>query len=565
MIRFQRIHTATSGLFGLVVLLLAHPATLQGSPIQSEDPATRVDELMAAYTGGPGGVVAVVEDGGVVFAKAYGLANLEHDVPMTRETVLDVGSVAKQFTAFAIVLLAERGELSLDDDIRKHLDGIPDFGHIITVRQLVHHMSGLREIYTSHALAGYQSGDGISQEDALWLTSRMRELNFEPGTQYLYSNTGYMLLADIVATTSGMSFPEFMAENVFGPLDMTHTTIMAKRGQVIPGAAESYDQEGEDGFRRVFDNSGVQGAGGIYTTADDLALWMSNYGTRALGGERAGEQRLQRGILADGDTLPYAFGINIGERRGLDVLAHGGSSAGYRASFTYFPGLDGGVITMSNFGGFDGTIAGEVAAAFFGDHMDPLPAPSATAGRPEVQVEEAILEDYVGAYQLYPTFALHVTHDGSTLLVGGEGPARNPATASSDSTFYLANLDAVLTFHRGDDGAISGLTVYQHETDFPAPRVKVWTPSNQDLGALAGRYYSPELETVYTLVMEGGKLIAKHRRHPDFELEPAEEDTFAGASFFGTARFERNADGEPTGMRVSNGRVLNLLFERLDG
>jgi CubicO group peptidase (beta-lactamase class C family) len=462
---------------------LAFSSALQASPQQPDDPEARVDELMAVYTDGPGGVVAVVEGGAVVFAKAYGLANLEHRVPMTRESVLDVGSVAKQFTAFAILLLAQRGELSLDDDIRTHLPEVPDFGSVITIRHLVHHMSGLREIYNSSALAGYQSGDGISQEDALRLTSRMRELNFEPGTRYLYSNTGYMLLADIVAETSGMSFPDFMAENVFGPLDMSHTTIMATRGQLIVGAAESYGRDGEDGFRRIFDNSGIQGAGGIYTTADDLALWMSNYGTVALGGQSAGEQRRQRGVLASGDTLSYAFGITLAEWRGLDVIAHGGSSAGYRASFTYFPELDTGVITMSNFAGFDGSIAMQVAEAFLGEHMDAAPLATAAEAPSEAEVDEQ----------------------------------------------------------------------------------EPWMPRADHLASLTGRYYSPELEAVYTLVVEDGRLIVKHRRHPDFELEPREEDVYTGASFFGTARFERNADGEPTGMRVSNGRVLNLLFEKLGG
>ncbi len=191
--------------------------------------------------------------------------------------------------------------------------------------------------------------------------------------------------------------------------------------------------------------------------------------------------------------------------------------------------------------------------------------PMVTGAPAEIEVDEAILAEYVGAYQLYPTFALNISHDGSTLFVRGEGPTRNAAITLSDSTFYLTNVEAVVTFNRGVDGTISGLTVHQHETDFPAPRVEPWMPSLRDLAALAGHYFSPELETVYTLVVEGGKLMAKHRLHPDFELTPTEEDTYSGAPFFGTARFEMDSSGEPTGMRVSNGRVLNLLFEKLAG
>ncbi|MDA0330284.1 MAG: serine hydrolase [Gemmatimonadetes bacterium] len=445
-------------------------------------PAARVDELMAPYsTGGqPGGVIAVVERGEVIFAKGYGLANLEHGVPMTSETVLDIGSVAKQFTAFAIVLLAQDGKLSFDEDIRTYLPAVPDFGPTITVRHLVHHVSGLREIYNSRALEGWQAGDGMSQGDALRLTARMRELNFEPGTEHLYCNTGYMLVADIVAEVSGMSFPDFMEERVFGPLGMTHTTIMSRLGQSIPGSAESYGRTEEGDFVRIFDNSALFGAGGIYTTAGDLARWMANFGTAAVGGPAALEQMQERGVLANGDTLVYAFGITVTERRGLRVLAHTGSSAGYRASFTYFPELDAGVITMSNLAQFDGSIAGDVAEAFFGDRMGP---------RPEPQTRQEERED-------------------------------------------------------------------QREA---------WKPTAVELATLAGRYFSPELQTMYTLAVEGARLIAKHRRHADFDFEPVEEDSFSGESFFGTADFQRDGSGAVTGMRVSNGRVRNMWFEKLPG
>jgi CubicO group peptidase (beta-lactamase class C family) len=469
-----------------VLLLIGLIGPSQGRSQQSyADLESRVDEIMAEYAGhdGPGAVVAVVRGGAVRFAKGYGLANLQNVVPLTRATVLDVGSVAKQFTAFAIVLLAQDGKLSLDEDIRTYLPSVPDFGSTITVRHLVHHMSGLREIYGAESLAGYQSGDGIAQHHAQQLTSRMRELNFEPGTEHLYCNTGYMLLADIVAEVSGKSFPEFMAERVFGPVGMTHTTIMSQRGQVVPGSGESYGPHPDDGYARLFDNSGIQGAGGIYTTIDDLAAWMSNYGTAAVGGADAIEQMQQRGVLANGDTLVYAFGLSISEYRGLRRISHGGSSAGYRASFDYFPDVDGGVITMSNFAAFDGTIPRRISEVAFGEHFGPA-------------------------------------------------PATQPA---------------------GQSGV---------ESD---PESPTWTPSAMALQDFAGRYFSSEIETMYTLVVEDGKLIAKHRRHDDVDFEADEPDSFSSSSFFGDARFERDDGGEITGMRVSNGRVRNLLFVRVGG
>ena len=269
-LRRLALHTAA-----LLTALALTPHATQAQ-VTTLDERSAVDELMADYHGEPGAVFAVVRQGKVVFAEGYGVANLEHGIPLGRETVLDIGSVAKQFTAFAIALLADEGALSLDDDIRTHLPEVPDFGDVITIRHMVHHMSGLREIYTSEGIAGRQNGDAVQQADALRLTEHMHELNFTPGDQYLYCNTAYMMLADIVARASGMPFPQFMEERVFGPVGMHHTTIMSKLGQSIPGVAESYSPD-DEGFVRVFDNSSLYGAGGMYSTVDDLALWMNNY------------------------------------------------------------------------------------------------------------------------------------------------------------------------------------------------------------------------------------------------------------------------------------------------
>jgi CubicO group peptidase (beta-lactamase class C family) len=313
----------------------------------------RVRQLLAAWAEvsewetGPGAVAAVVQDGLVIASAAYGLASLEHGLGLSARTVLDVGSVSKQFTDFAIVLLAQRGLLNLDDDIRTHLREVPNFGTTIRIRHLIHHMSGIREIYGSLALTGWQAGDGIVQEDALGLVTHMRELNFEPGTEYLYCNTAYMLLADIVSRASGKPFAAFMEDEIFGPLGMEFTTIMAQKGQVMLGAADSYALEDGE-WERAFDNSGIQGAGGIYTTVGDLARWLYNFRTGRVGGPAAIAQMQERGVLSNGDTLRYAFGLNVGTYRGLRTLAHSGSSAGYRARLLYFPDEDLGILQQAN-------------------------------------------------------------------------------------------------------------------------------------------------------------------------------------------------------------------------
>ena len=457
-------------------------ATAQVATLAERD---QLDERMAEYAGEPGAVVAIVREGKVVLAEGYGVANLEHGIPLGRETVLDIGSVAKQFTAFAVALLADDGALSLDDNIRIHLPEVPDFGQVITVRHMIHHMSGLREIYNSESLAGRQNGDAMQQADAPRLTEHMYELNFTPGEQYLYCNTAYMMLADIVSRTSGMPFPEFMAERVFGPVGMHHTTIMSKLGQSIPGVAESYASD-EVGFVRVYDNSSLYGAGGMYSTVDDLVAWMDNYGSASVGGAAVIEQMQEQGVLNSGEALSYAFGINVGELRGQRVIRHTGSSAGFRASFTFLPELEGGVITLSNRSNIGSGMPADVLEIFFGDHLQPLSA---------------------------------------------DLPADDEDSDEDEES-------------------------------------ESWSPTATQLTSLSGSYYSEELETVYTLYVEDGMLMGRHRRHGTFELEAMAPMTFEGPGFFGTVVFESSSSGVgggiPQTFRVSNGRVLNLLFQRIE-
>lgn len=454
-------------------------------PTQAQEPhayGPQIDEIMSVYEqdGSPGVVVAVVRDGQIEFAKGYGMANLEHGLPMTRETASDLGSVSKQFTGFAIALLAQQGKLSLDDDIRTHLPEIPDLGATVTIWHLIHHMSGLREIYNSLQIAGWQSGDRIAQEDALRLMARQRELNFSPGSEYLYCNTAYMLLAEIVGRVGGRPFPEWMRVNVFDPLGMSHTTIMAEFGQVIPKVATSYSRS--DGtFRQIYDNSTVQGAGGVYSTVDDMAKWIGNFGNPVVGDAQTIEQIQQRGVLTNGDTLSYAFGITVGDFRGLHRLQHTGSSAGYRAWLAYFPEVGIGIVTLSNFADFDRRAQNQILEAVLGDRL----APAAT----------------------------------------DNGDQENPDPPKAAQPFIM-------------------------------------TP--EELQAYAGMYYSPELETVYTFSVEDGRLMASHRRYDPFEVALITRDEFDGPSFVDTIKFERDSSGHVTGMRVSNGRVRNLWFEKLE-
>ena len=316
--------------------------------------ATLVDALFVPWDkpDTPGAAVAVVRDGALIYQRGYGTANLEYDLPITSSTVFLVASVSKQFTAFAIAMLAEQGTLSLDDDVRKYVPELHDFGPTITLRHLVHHTSGLRDEFGLLAMAGYHMDDVITKETILGLAYRQRALNFEPGEEYLYSNTGYTLMAEIVERVTGQSFRDWTTENIFEPLGMTHSHFRDDYKSIIKNRAQGYYTDG-DGYKKQTVNYASVGASGLYTTAEDLARWALNFNDGRVGGTAVLDLVHQRGRLNKGDTLSYAFGQSIGQHKGHRRVSHSGSHRGFRTYLARFPDDDLAVVVLSNLEAFN--------------------------------------------------------------------------------------------------------------------------------------------------------------------------------------------------------------------
>jgi CubicO group peptidase (beta-lactamase class C family) len=453
--------------------------TLRRIEPQATSHEGRVDQIMAPWTGTdrPGGVIAVTRGGAIVFARGYGMANLEDGLPNTPATIFHVASMSKQFTAFAIAMLADQGKLALDDDVRRYLPELPDFGRTITLRNLLTHTSGLRDQWELWRMSGGLLDDVIRQQDLLRLVWRQRELNFDPGREYLYCNTGFMLLSEVVAKVGGAPFPEWMRTNVFAPLGMSATQVYDDYQRLVPGRAYSY-QVGAAGLEKSVLSYGNMGATSLFTTVADLARWLRNWHTATVGGSRVLAMMQQRGVLTGGDTIPYGLGIGIDSWRGQRRLSHDGADAGYRTYLAYFPALDAGVIVLANSATFNSTsVANQVAAAF-------------------------------------------LEHD---LAPASPAPPAPPRTAAREP----------------------------------------WHPDAAELAAFTGRYLSDELEAIYTVVVNDGQLVARHRRHGDIPLRPVEPDVFAGASVFDRVRFERDSARSVTALRMSSGRARNLLFRRI--
>jgi CubicO group peptidase (beta-lactamase class C family) len=516
----------------------------------------------------PGGVVGVIRDGELAFAEAYGMANLSHGIPFTVETVSNIGSVSKQFTAFAIALLAGEGRLSLDDEVREHIPELPAFDEPVTLRHFLNHTSGYREIYNTTPIAGWSGEDALWREEAIRLVQHQPALQTPPGSEYNYNNTGYILLAEVVSRVTGVPFPEWMAANVFAPLGMDHTVIKAEQGQVIPHSAQGYVPAEEGGFREARDLAASYGAGGIYTTVTDLARWIGNFGEPRVGDSELLAQMVERGVLTNGDTIPYALGLSVGTRRGLRMVSHGGADIAHRAMLMYFPEINAGIVTLSNHAAFDGQIPGKTADAFFAEHFEEdeeRAAEEAPEGGPVV-VPPEVLDTYVGKYEVESIgLVVEYKRDGDRFYAQAQGQPEVDLVAQSDSVFDYEGVEATVTFHQSEGGAVERATHAQGGQEYTLVRLPPWSPTVEDLQAYVGRYYSDEIETFYTIAVEDTALVARHRRmEEDIPLTPKSEDRFAGeAFFFSDVEFVRGDDGSVTAFRVSNGRTRDVLFERV--
>ena len=345
------------------------PAGAQGGPrLAALDSANRwVDSIFAPYgsTSSPGCAVGVVRDGQLAFAKGYGMADLEHDTPITPSTRFYIASLSKQFTAMSIVLLAQEGRLSLDDWIRRWVPQVPSFGPPITLRQLLHHTSGLRDYFTLLALSGWPSDGLLTERQFLDLVSRQKNLNFTPGDEFLYSNTGYALLGLVVERASGQSLRDYAAEHIFKPLGMTHTEFRDDHTQLIPHRAIGY-QPSASGYRISQPEFDVVGDGGVYSTIEDLVKWDANFESGRVGGRDGVAQLEAPGRLNNGQTIPYALALTVGELGGTSTYSHRGAYGGYRSAMLRVPSRSLSVITLCNTSGAPTTLADQVATIHLG-------------------------------------------------------------------------------------------------------------------------------------------------------------------------------------------------------
>lgn len=417
--------------------------------------AHKVDEIFAHFTpDGPGCAVAVYQNGNVVLAKGYGSANLEYGVPITPSTPFIVGSVSKQFTAAAIALLIEEKRLALTDDVRNYVPELADYGTPITIDHLVHHTSGLRDWWGLVNVAGLRPNDTYTVQDVLDMNARQRGLNFTPGERYNYSNTGYIVLGLVVQRVTGKSLREFAADRIFGPLKMADSHYQDDHTRPVRGRAYAYSPAAGGRYTINVPNNDLVGQGGLMTTVLDLAKWDMNFETGAVGGPGFLQRQLERGKLNAGTSIDYAFGLQIGTYRGVDLVEHLGGTGGYSAVLSRFPKQHTAIAVLCNVrNAAPVTLAHRVADHLLRDSFTaPVPTTNAaSAAAPAVELPAAVLGQLAGRYYSDELDAFYeIGVNGSTLTL--QRPRATPEILTARDAVTLNGTVGRLRFTLGPDG-----------------------------------------------------------------------------------------------------------------
>lgn len=436
-----------------------------------------VDEVFADYTkpGSPGCAVAVYRNGRISYAKGYGLANIEEDVPITPDSVFDIGSTSKQFTASSILLLEKQGKLSIHDDVRKYIPELPDYGQKITILNLLNHTSGLRDYLALMDLAGINIDSVTTDENALQLITRQKALNFAPGSDWLYSNTGFFLLSVIVKRVSGKTLREFAADNIFNPLGMTHTQYRDDHTALIPNRAMAYDpKEMADGYKLDVSYFEQTGDGAVHTSVEDLLKWDENFYSGQVGGKDFLAELQEPGKLNSGKVLDYAKGLFLQDYRGLHTVSHGGAWGGYRAELLRFPEQHFSVACLCNRSDANPTRrAHQVADIYLGSMMKPKEEKKrASSGdeskdKNEVPLTAEQLQAFTGDYwsdELGVAYRLGIVDNKLKVIAILDGSGLSHSVdffsssfgATGTDEFSLNKMPVSIHFERDSNRAVSG-------------------------------------------------------------------------------------------------------------
>ena len=510
------------------------------------------EKAAKTHTGpAPGCAVGVSLNGQSVFEKAFGLAEMEHNIQNTPQTIFESGSVAKQFTAAALVLLQQDGKLNIDDPVRKYIAELPEYGKPVTIRHILTHTAGLRDWGSVMALTGAGRGDRVVTQDiAVDVIVRQKYLDFEPGAEYSYSNSGYQLAAVIVERVSGQKFGDFVRDRIFKPLGMNNSSWRDNYRRLVPGRAQGYSRSGEkEPWMLNMPIMNVVGNGGMLTTVGDWLKWNAALDAKTMGAPFV-EALETQGVLNDGRKISYALGLDVGNYKGMKEVAHSGGTAGYQTYLSRYPEKKLSVAAMCN--GYPPS-SGDIVYSVVDEIFGPFPAPAEQ--KAGVTLAEDQLKKYVGTWKNEKTRnANQIALDKGELKING-GPLKPVA----EGAFMLGERKA--KFITNKDGVPETMEIAN--TDGSTTRLffeREWKPAAADLNDFAGDWYSEEAQSRVSIKIENDKAFLVLRPVTRFQLAPVYKDGFSGQGY--VFWFTRDKSGKVSEMHVGTGRMRDMLFVR---
>ncbi|MDX2360384.1 MAG: serine hydrolase domain-containing protein [Crocinitomicaceae bacterium] len=544
-------------LLSIVFLLLSFSSVAQLSHSDQE----AIDSLFTEWneSGHPGGVVGVQENGDLVYLKSYGLANVEHNVSNETSTVFNIASISKQFTAMSIIILEEQGKLSITDDVHKFIPELPDFGQTITIEHLIYHTSGLRSVHGMLQLAGWRDDDARTTEDILRFTKKQRELNFLPGEEFAYCNTGYNLMALIVERISEQTFADWMKENIFTPLGMNSAFVEPIYNNPGIGVATSYEYVGEQ-IVRPSPYWGYQGSGNMHSDAEDLLKWLENFHSPKTGWEERFKKMTSLGALNNDEQLDYAYGLFINQNNNLERVSHSGAIGGYRAYAATFPEKNLDLVILTNFSTSNvNSNIDALAKIVLKSENDETPL----VVREPIKLSTKKLNEFTGDFwSSEDLLSRTITMKNDSLFLDN-GHAVYSLLPISKTELIIADIPVdVVASYTEDKKSLK--FVVNEESGASYVRYDLFTPDENYLNELSGEYYSEELETSYFLRIEEGKFIIYHSRHGVIEPQLIVRDVFTSDWPIESMKIIRDDAGKTIGIRLSNSRARNLFFKKVN-
>ncbi len=525
--------------------------------------AGRIDSAFANQRGTdrPGCAVSVVQAGKLIFARGYGMADMAAGLAITPQSIFHVASVSKQFTAMSLALLAQSGRIFLDDDIRKYIPELPVYEAPITIRRLLQHTSGIRDQWNLLIAGGWRLGDDlITEQDVLDIVSRQKVLNFAPGSDWSYSNTGFSLAAIVVKRVTGRSLREYADSALFQPLGMTRTHFHDDNHHIVPGRTRGHTYEGGE-WKETVPNYSTVGATSLFTTVVDLARWHRQLDSGLVGGRRVLDEVFRPAVLNNGDTLRYGLGISVrGTYRGAPTISHSGGDPGYSSHLLHFPATGSGVSVLCNSSGVANPVrlAELTADAALASELGPEPTPSAP-------VTAAMVSGLEGLYWSEPLEAVArlALDSGVAVWRAGAGLIGGTRLRETGTAGQWWTGTGPGTVSRRTDGTLLVRTTNGEAASWT--KVADWVPTTADRSALVGRYWSPEVDAVWEIKTGGDTLMVLRRKFAPARLVPLFKDAYNSVGGFGAGlvRAVRGKDGRVIAILTGSGRVRRLRFERI--